>query len=147
MVTFACVYCRFSSLTYLSHCIDDCKHLTDRCERVILLRDLAEKRKLFDNLSLTEPDWSDIAKNGQYLQALKEKCVLLSVSESDSVEQLDVVRSVVYEFCRKLVHENLLSIFPQVGKCYNTLKEIEILNGSLNGCKLKYAVCFTVCVN
>ena len=143
MVTFACVYCSFNSLTYLSHCIDDCKHLTDRCERVILLRDLAEKRKLFDSLSLTEPDWSDIAQIGQFLQTLKEKCVLLSVSESDYDEQLDVLRSEVSAFCRKLRklrNENLLFLFHLVGKYHDQLKSINVSNGSLHDCK--YFVCF-----
>ena len=109
--------------------------MTDRCERVILLQDLAEKRKLYDNLSFADPDWSAIAMRGEAFQILKEKAFLLSVSESDYRVRLVELRSEVTAFCRKLRTEKLLFIFPQVGKYHNQVKALEVLNGCPKDCK------------
>ena len=127
-------------LTHLIYCTDDCKLLTNRCERVILLQDLAKVRKIFDSLSFEDPDWSDIATKGYNLQTLKEKCVMLSVSDSDYGEKLDSLRSDVAGFCNKCRIENLLSVFPQVGKYHNQLRAIKVLEWSPNDRKFNFVI-------
>lgn len=127
-------------MTHLIYCIEDCKLVTDRCERVILLQDLAKVRKNFDSLSFEEPHWSDIATKGYHLQSLKEKCVMLSVSVSDYSEKLDLLRSDVAGFCNKCRIENLLSVFPQVGKYHNQLRAIQVLEWSPNDRKYDFVI-------